>query len=324
MKFFIGIILLLCKTIGFSQTNYYVSPTGSDNLNNGLTAETPFRSIQKAADATNPGDNVYIMNGVYSETQNRYSIHSTVLYVSRSGTVGNFITYKNYPGHAPKILGVNSVWNCVLIRANYIKFEGVEMEGNNKNITYEQAKAMYDYYVREKPNVDWLLIGTVNTNGLSIGGDMEGFNPFHHIEVRNCKVHEFQGGGIGGSDFDYVIVEDNIVYNNAWYAMCATSGISLFHLQNFDSNNSGYKNIVRGNICHKIALPIYEMHYNQVLILRAVISSKMVYGIIFFMNRKLVSIHRVQPVLPQLLPLVANKIYFRNPIGRWHYLANKD
>lgn len=250
-KFLLALILTFLLTNAFA-VDYYVSAlTGSDS-NNGLTSTSAFRTIQKAADHTNPGDFVYIMNGTYSETKVLFSIHATVLHISRSGNANAYITYKNYTGHKPKISGVNCRWNCVRIRANYIRFEGIELEGPNQNITYEEARAMYDYYVTTpSASRDWNLIGTMNTNGLSLGGDMVGNVPWHHIEVKNCVVHDFQGGGIGGSDFDYITIENNVVYNNSWYGMYATSGISVFHSRDFDTNTSSYKNLVRGNICHK-------------------------------------------------------------------------
>ncbi len=239
-------IFLAINTLG---VDYYVSALSGSDSNDGLTTNTAFRNIQKAADLTNPGDTVFIMNGTYSEIKVLYSIHASVLYISRSGAEGAYITYRNYPGHAPKISGVNCRWNCVRIRANYIKFEGIELEGPNQNITYDEAKAMYDYYVKGE-SLDWSLIGTMNTNGISLGGDMISSVPWHHIEVRNCVVHDFQGGGIGGSDFDYITIENNVIYNNSWYCMYATSGISIFHSIDIDSNTSSYKNIVRGNITY--------------------------------------------------------------------------
>jgi hypothetical protein len=246
--FIILIFLPLADTVA---TNYFVSAIMGSDANNGKNPSAAFKTIQKAADLTNPGDTVFIMDGTYSEVKMLYSIHRTVLYINRSGNANGYITYINYPGHKPKISGENSIWNCVLIRANYIRFEGIELEGLNQSLSYEQARAMYDYYVKGE-NLDWYLIGTMNTNGLSLGGNM-GTGPrtlFHHIEVRNCIVHDFQGGGIGGSDFDYITIENNTVYNNSWYGMYATSGISIFHSHDIDSNTSHYKNIVRGNICY--------------------------------------------------------------------------
>ncbi|MEH2404326.1 MAG: right-handed parallel beta-helix repeat-containing protein, partial [Nostoc sp.] len=44
---------------------YYVSGSGDDK-NSGISTSSAFRTIQKAADITNPGDTVLIMNGVYT------------------------------------------------------------------------------------------------------------------------------------------------------------------------------------------------------------------------------------------------------------------
>lgn len=249
-RFWLILFTILPFTSAFALDYYVSALTGSDS-NDGMTASSAFRTIQKAADLTNPGDFVYIMNGEYSETKVLFSIHASVLYISRSGTANATITYKNYPGHQPKIAGVNCRWNCVRIRANYIRFEGIELEGPNQQITYEEARAMYDYYVTTpSANRDWKVIGTMNTNGISLGDELVSSAPWHHIEVRNCVVHDFQGGGIGGSDCDYITIENNVVYNNSWHCMYATSGISLLHSRNADSNTSIYKNFVRGNNCY--------------------------------------------------------------------------
>ena len=47
------------------QPTYYVSTTGSDS-NDGRSASTPFRTLQRAANAVGPGDVVWIRGGVYS------------------------------------------------------------------------------------------------------------------------------------------------------------------------------------------------------------------------------------------------------------------
>lgn len=60
-------LIILFGFPGLGQaTTYYVSPNGSDN-NNGTILSTPFNTIQKAAGVVNPGDKVYIRDGVYRE-----------------------------------------------------------------------------------------------------------------------------------------------------------------------------------------------------------------------------------------------------------------
>lgn len=64
---------------------YYVSPTG-DDANPG-TAGEPFGTLQRAADAAQPGDHVYLLDGVYAER----------LIPPRSGSAGAFVTYALAP-----------------------------------------------------------------------------------------------------------------------------------------------------------------------------------------------------------------------------------
>jgi len=49
-----------------SATNYFVAPNG-DNAAAG-TIDSPWRTIQKAADTLSPGDTCFIRGGVYRET----------------------------------------------------------------------------------------------------------------------------------------------------------------------------------------------------------------------------------------------------------------
>ncbi len=55
-------------TLFFSSViavNYYVSASTGNNANTGLSETSALASIQNAANLTNPGDTVFIMNGTY-------------------------------------------------------------------------------------------------------------------------------------------------------------------------------------------------------------------------------------------------------------------
>jgi hypothetical protein len=79
------------------STTWYVSPNGS-NTNAG-TAASPFKTIQEAANAAEPGDTVLIHAGTYRET----------VTPARSGTAGAPITYKPYGDGTVTISGANVV-----------------------------------------------------------------------------------------------------------------------------------------------------------------------------------------------------------------------
>lgn len=223
---------------------YYVSPTGQNANGYGTSPSTPYRTIQYAADRTNAGDTVYIMNGTYNETSGE-----AVFKVTRSGAPNAYITYKAYPGHTPK-LSTSTAWNHIVISsASYIRIEGLEIEGNNANLSVSAGQARYDHYMSNVASgtVDWNYMAPTNTNGIYIKPtNVSSPNP-HHIVIAGNKVHKTPGGGIVAEEADYITIENNTVFDTSWYNIYATSGISVFHSYNSDTNTTSYKNIVRNN-----------------------------------------------------------------------------
>ena len=219
-------------------TNYYVSASGN-NGNDGKTTASAFLTIQKASDLTVAGDTVFVMTGVYNSTS------GTILNITRSGTANGYITYKALKGNTPKITASGNVWNAVSINGSYVIFEGFELIGNNANLTYEAAFQSYNDQVNGVSGATAIF----NTNALTIGGPRDESKKPHHVTIRGCKVHDFPGGGINAIQTDYVTIENNMVYNNAWYMIYGGSGISILTPFNWDKT-TGYKNIIRNNICN--------------------------------------------------------------------------
>lgn len=240
-KILLGLFLVFISSFKSFSIDYYVSPAGvNDNIVNRGSLALPFRTIQYAADRTNPGDNVFIMNGTYSST------NGPLLTISRNGTASNYITFKPYAGHSPLLKASGNVWNAVLINADYILFEGLELEGNNANLTLADAQIAYNQSKTASPTFN----ANFNTNAISIGeSGANGVDIVHHVIVRNCKVHDFPAAGIGMRYADYVTIENNLVYNNSWYTMYATSGISVLGPNPID-NVTTYKIIISNNISY--------------------------------------------------------------------------
>ncbi|WNR47013.1 choice-of-anchor Q domain-containing protein [Paenibacillus roseipurpureus] len=230
-------MLLSTKAHAATPVNYYVSVDGNDG-NTGLGPEPSkaLRYIQTAANKTNPGDTVYIMNGTYWDNG------SPILTITRSGTANAYITYKAYPGHTPILRVSQGAWNHIMVKgASYINIEGLEIYGWSENLSNTEAQS-YE-------NTNTLgNIGKFNTNGISIvkNSDVSPTVYATHINVRNNKVHHAPGQGIGAMDADYINISGNTVYNNCWFSAYAQSGISINHSRNTDSN-TGYKIFISGN-----------------------------------------------------------------------------
>ncbi len=214
-------------------TAYYVSGTGDDG-NDGLTPATAFRTLRKAADLTLPGDTVYAMNGDYVNTKQDYNI----LTILRAGASGAPITFRNYPGHKPRIVVAANNWTGIKVCASHIVIEGFEIAGNAANIAYEYAYSQKD----NKFNC------ATNANGICVDGRKYG--TLHHISIRANDVHHMPGAGIVVVAADYVGVNGNQAHSCSWWTVYGCSGISIYSSRGIDANTKAYKTIVRRNICY--------------------------------------------------------------------------
>lgn len=188
---------------------FYVAPDGNDN-NPGTEAQ-PFRTIQKGTDSAFAGDTVLVKNGNYDTI----IAQGVAIHMRRSGTANAWIRLLAYPGHRPRI--VSRADTAILIDGSYIEVSGFEMAGD------AQGNPQYP--------------GNGFTTRLNA----------HHLRLTNNTIYGFGGGGINTGESDYLHIEGNTVYNNAWGSDLAQSGISLWRLYNSDQG-TGYRNIVRRNI----------------------------------------------------------------------------
>ena len=219
----------------------YISPTGKDS-NDGDAPDKAWKTWSKVLNNIQPGDVVNIMPGTYSSLNNWKPLID--LKESHSGTEDGYIYFRAYdPNNRPKFkAGGKGVWNCVDINASYIVFDGIEMEGNNQDLDSLSA----DNISKDYKNNSWNDLAVYNTNGINVGGGGNKSSLPHHVIIRNCIVHDFPGGGVGGGLTDYLAFENNTIYNNAWFTMYACSGISIISSYNSDESTE-YKNIVIGN-----------------------------------------------------------------------------
>ena len=224
---------------------YHVSGSGSDS-NDGMSPASAFRTLQKASNLTLPGDTVLVMNGDYT---NPYAATS-VLKIERSGTRRGFITYKNYPGHHPRVVVNSNNWQGIAIRASYIVVEGFEVAGNAASTTYEYAYSQKDNLLNPATGANGILADGRNTGTL------------RNIIIRGNYVHHVPGCGAGAIAADYVTICDNVVHSCAWWNPYGNSGISVYSSRDIDKNTSNYKTIVRRNMCfdNENFIPFHSAH----------------------------------------------------------------
>ncbi len=219
--------------------SFYVSSTNGNDRSSGTDQNSPFASLQKAADVAGAGDTVYIMPGNYSNTDP----NQNVVTLNQSGTAVAPITFKAFdPNNKPVIKVRNYVG--IEVVGSYINLDGLIVEGNAKefsNMTVEQVDALQKSQGRFTSPI-------TSGTGISIGGFYRNASP-HHVTITNSTIKDNPGGGISAIRADYITIENNEVAGNSFYSTYNTSGISLYQNNNSDGNN-GLKNIIRNNVVH--------------------------------------------------------------------------
>jgi hypothetical protein len=206
-------------TANSGATVYYVSPTGDDN-NNGTSPSTPFRNLSKFSfnsSPLNPGDVVYLMNGTHGATDLAVgNTGNALVEITKSGTVTNPIRFVNYPGHTP-LVQFNG-WNGILIKASHIIIDGLKVRGANSILTLTGALNQG----KSCNNPTGAYESKYNGNGINVDGrlSVSAVHPVN-VTIKNCEVYECGGGGIATLEADYLTIENNITYNNAWYSVFA-------------------------------------------------------------------------------------------------------
>ncbi len=212
---------------------WHVSGAGND-ASDGKTAQTAFRSLQKAETVVQPGDVVLIGNGVYTNAERGDG--SAVLDIKSSGKPDAWITWKAAPGQHPEIRPGG--WAGIQVTGSYHIIDGLSVIGGNDSIVLLQAQ-------EDTKNVK--ANPFFNTNGIFINGrPRKPDEKPHHVIVRNCTVCNCPGGGIIAIETDYTTIEDCKVYNNAWFMRYGGSGIST--LNNWAHDDApGYHTVIQRN-----------------------------------------------------------------------------
>jgi hypothetical protein len=220
-------------TAGYTSPHtYYVSGTGSDSAN-GLSEATAFLTLQHAADVTQPGDTVYVMNGTYTNA----CASCDVVDISTAGTASAWITYEAYPGQTPVVSFNGWAGFSIHPTAAYIEVSGFTIAGNNYNVTLAQAEQQST----SNPNPAF------NGNCIvSDGRQGTATQKPHHLKFLNNTIYACGGAGIGTIQSDYITIAGNTIYDSAWYTIYDGSAISTFQDWNYD-NTTGEKIFITGN-----------------------------------------------------------------------------
>ncbi|MCW3785592.1 right-handed parallel beta-helix repeat-containing protein [Plebeiibacterium sediminum] len=122
------LLLAFCCFINAEATNYYVSTSGS-NSNNGTSTSTPFLTLSQAISVCSSGDDIFVMEGVYTVTSR--------IRIQNSGSASNRCSIQNYSG-GTVILDFSSMVTAdanqgILLNGNYWLLKGLTVKGAGDN-----------------------------------------------------------------------------------------------------------------------------------------------------------------------------------------------
>jgi hypothetical protein len=171
-----------------------VATNGNDS--NAGTEASPWRTLTKAANTARAGDTVYIRAGTYTET----------LRPANSGTAGNLITFKAYPGEGcqgargqPKVAG-----SCkVVIDGQNIRAFGVEL---SKPVNYVRVDGL-----EVENHIDNGIINFVDWYATAY--------QTYGNQFLNNYVHDNVGNGIDTENSSDALIENNEIFRNGMTAV---------------------------------------------------------------------------------------------------------
>jgi hypothetical protein len=193
--------------------------------------------------AANPGDTCLVKNGTY-DTEG-------LIVIKQGGTVGNPITLKNYPGHAPKIQWSDNTNTsnrivmapgtsvCNTTAPGYYVIEGLELANGYNGVKVE---CWHDLIIRNNHIHDTWYPGINISAGFNVTIDR---NEIHH-------TGDFTGGGpsphthaiyITGTGY---VITNNLIYDSYLFGLhLAAYPFGTFAAPN--TNYSGFQGLVANN-----------------------------------------------------------------------------
>jgi parallel beta-helix repeat protein len=239
------IILLFCLfifSVSFSST-YYVSTTGNDISNSGLSPVNPWRTLRFAGSKAMAGDTVFIKAGLYTKE---------IVTIKNSGKEKAPIVFQGYqkiPGDNPKFPfnpkeAINSIYIPViegvgnnnvieLINKHYIEIRNLGLtKGENGIFTFSNSShfTIENVYTRE------------NGFGTSSGGGIYIMNSSSFV-IRSCTVTD-----AGMVNLIARQSNDGLIENCKSYAVGFTIDASDYHICIQDAQNITIQNCQAYNL----------------------------------------------------------------------------
>ena len=257
MKIYILLILLSFNC--FSQTNFYVDKVNGNDLFNGTSITTAWKTIQKAANSATANSIVNIKAGTYNEN----------IIVNVSGTVGNLIVFKNYLNDVVIIDGTGTTGNTLITisNKNNLQFENLTIQNKTVNgaqgilveTTGTSTSTNLTFKNIKIKNINWTTNATAtatastNAQGLIVYGRNGGITnlTIDGCEISNNILGYSEALAINGN-VDGFVVKNCLVHDNNNIGIDIIGHEGTASPMVIDEARNG---VVKNNICYKNISP---------------------------------------------------------------------
>ena len=273
-------LLLLSGYFVIAQQTYYVDQQNGNDANDGLSTASAFQNFDTAIANVQPGDTITIIgtyhnpaynpNYTYNGSPNDphvWNFENTIRIGGLNGTPNAYITIKAYDSNT-KLLGDGA--NIIrVLNSSYLRFEGLNVEGEVERIPLSTALALQFVYVIADNNMIGTLthpdIQDIHYRNLDETNDNDGivedtdiytdisnlpvyrpsytdtrgmyFTNCEHIAIVNNTVHHTPGVGIRVANSKYVEISENEIYRCSARSYSGTHALVVTKTKPVGSNN---------------------------------------------------------------------------------------
>ena len=167
--------------------------------------------IKKICHVAKSGDIIYLNSGVYAK---RFPL------IKCKGNQNAPVTITAKKGASVTIRGS---WK---IHGNYLVISHLNFRGYSDNLNYNDVIGQW-----------WKPTKNINRIGMLITG--------HHITLKDNSIGYFTASGVKFTKkSDYITVNHNIIYNNAWWSTGGTGGLIIKNIHQIDNKKTTKVKIV--------------------------------------------------------------------------------
>lgn len=218
---FLWIVMLFIQG---NSVNYYVANSGNDS-NNGTSVNSPFQTIQRAANVVNAGDTVFVLNGNYAG----FSVSG------RSGSPDRPIVFQA-TGNQVVVNSGTARDRIEIYLANYVVIEGFQVTGASRagiSVLGYADNEIVGVTIRNCKMVDNYRWGIFTAYARDVV-----------LEYNECSGAQYEHGIYVSNSADNPVIRYNICYNNAG------SGIQINADPAYEGDGIISNALVEGNICY--------------------------------------------------------------------------